>query len=87
MVFWAISILGTVAVIGLMLRPLFRVRATDAAEPADLSVYRDQLKEVARDKALGTLSEAEAENLKIEISRRMLAADAAGMPTARRGLA
>ena len=42
----------------------------------DLAVYRDQLKEVERDLARGILAEDDAERLRIEISRKVLAADA-----------
>ncbi|MGA0542914.1 c-type cytochrome biogenesis protein CcmI [Neotabrizicola sp. VNH66] len=54
-------------------------RATDsAALPAgteDLRIYRDQLTEVERDLARGTLPEAEATRLRTEIARRLLEAD------------
>ncbi|MDI4665993.1 c-type cytochrome biogenesis protein CcmI [Xanthobacter autotrophicus] len=60
-----------------VLWPLSRVRATRAARDADLAVYRDQLAEIARDAKSGRLPKAEAEAARIEVARRMLAADAA----------
>ncbi|MDM8165262.1 c-type cytochrome biogenesis protein CcmI [Roseovarius sp.] len=42
----------------------------------DLRVYRDQLKEVDRDLARGVINEEDAERLRAEVSRRILAADA-----------
>jgi len=42
----------------------------------DLAVYRDQLKEVERDKSRGVISEEDAERLRINISRKVLRADA-----------
>lgn len=86
MLFWAIAVFGTIAVAALLLRPLFAAQSNSMAEPADLTVYRDQLKEVERDGVRGTLTHEEAENLRVEISRRMLAADTAGVSSAQRGL-
>lgn len=70
----------------LLLRPL---RAGAATAPADegeseVAIYRDQLAEIARDLERGTIAEAEAEAARIEVSRRLLAADEA-RETARRG--
>ncbi|SFE80885.1 c-type cytochrome biogenesis protein CcmI [Roseivivax sediminis] len=50
-------------------------RDTRAGEAFDLQVYRDQLKEVERDAARGTIGPEEAERLRTEVSRRLLAAD------------
>jgi cytochrome c-type biogenesis protein CcmH len=43
----------------------------------DIAVYRDQLKEIARDRARGLLGEEEAERARVEVSRRLLDADRA----------
>ena len=51
-------------------------RDTRAGEAFDLQIYRDQLREVERDRKRGVIAEAEAERLSTEISRRLLAADA-----------
>ena len=37
---------------------------------SDIAVYRDQLDEIARDRAAGLIGEAEAEAAKVEVSRR-----------------
>ena len=41
---------------------------------SDLAVYRDQIDEVARDRAAGLIGEAEAEAARVEVSRRLIAA-------------
>ncbi len=55
----------------------------DAGEHPDLKVYRDQLAEVDRDLARGTLSGDEAQRLRVEVSRRLLDADRAVQASAR----
>jgi len=76
--FWAITAVLTLLVVGSLSLALLRGRY-DARSPAayDLDVYRDQLKEVERDLARGVVSEADAERARTEVSRRILAADAA----------
>ncbi|WP_146346961.1 c-type cytochrome biogenesis protein CcmI [Falsiphaeobacter marinintestinus] len=77
MTFWIVTSLMALAVAALMVVTLLRAR--NGAEPAaayDLQVYRDQLKDVDRDLARGTLAEADAERIRTEVSRRILAADA-----------
>lgn len=49
----------------------------------DIRVYRDQLSEIEADVARGTLPEDEAERLRIEVSRRLLAADGAQLKVER----
>lgn len=77
MVFWIIVAaltLGVGAVLGLA---LLRGRVGDTPSAAyDLQVYRDQLREIDRDAARGVIAAEEAERLRTEISRRVLAADA-----------
>ena len=51
-----------------------RIGAADLRERS-MRVYRDQMAEVERDLARGTLQPAEAERLKLEISRRILELD------------
>jgi len=70
----AALILGALA---LLLTPLARCKpaATAGRVDYDISVYRDQLKELERDRERGFLDEAEAEAAGIEIRRRLLAAD------------
>ncbi len=74
--FWVgIVILAAIGAVSVVW-PLLRKDATtlDRAEGA-LAIFNDQLAEVDRDAARGLISEAEAAAAKIEIKRRMLAAD------------
>ncbi len=77
MTFWILtSALGLViaATLGVAL-----LRQRPRAEPAaayDLRIYRDQLKDVDRDLARGVIGAADAERIRTEVSRRILAADA-----------
>jgi len=78
MTFWIIITLMALAASALLVLAL--MRAQGGAGPAaayDLRVYRDQLKEVDRDLARGVIGEADAERTRAEVSRRILAADAA----------
>lgn len=78
MTFWISIAVICLVVVGLMLRAIMRgSTTTDQGASYDLEIYRDQLKEVERDLARGVLSEDEAERTRTEISRRILAADAA----------
>jgi len=65
----------TTATVAALLIPLLRSRvaATDRLDN-DLAVYRDQLAEVERERAAGTLPEPDAAAAKIEIERRILTA-------------
>jgi cytochrome c-type biogenesis protein CcmH len=66
--------LGAVTVVCL---PLLRgVTMTAERAQFDRAVYRDQLREVDRDVARGVLSAADAGSARLEIQRRLLAADA-----------
>ena len=96
MVFWIVS--GALALfVSLTLGlALLRGRVGDQPPAAyDLQVYRDQLKEVDRDTARGVIGAEDAERIRAEISRRILAADAqlreggdtGGQPGRRSGLA
>ncbi|QGX98792.1 c-type cytochrome biogenesis protein CcmI [Roseovarius faecimaris] len=77
MIFWLIILVMGLCVAAVIARAVLTGR-TGAITPAayDLQVYRDQLKEVERDLARGVLTPEEAERLKVEVSRRILAADA-----------
>ena len=75
--FWAVALAMVLAVSGLMMGALARPRGAAEAADHDLQVYRDQLKEVDRDLARGLIGEDEAARLRVEIGRRVLAADAA----------
>ncbi|MCE8506825.1 c-type cytochrome biogenesis protein CcmI [Ruegeria pomeroyi] len=76
MTFWILVTLMALTVAALLALSMLRARA--AAEPAaayDLRVYRDQLAGVDRDLARGVIDAADAERIRTEISRRILAAD------------
>ncbi|MCP9483882.1 c-type cytochrome biogenesis protein CcmI [Shimia sp. CNT1-13L.2] len=77
MLFWITAIALTLIVALLLGLAILRGR-TGSEPPAayDLRVYRDQLKEVDKDLARGVIEEADAERVRAEISRRILAADA-----------
>jgi len=73
---WVILALLTAIVLYGLLRPLIGRRADDPAREAfDAAVYRDQLAEVDSDRARGLIGETEAEAARLEIARRLLAAD------------
>jgi cytochrome c-type biogenesis protein CcmH len=66
--------LMTAVAVFVVLWPLGRGTAARRAG-SDIAVYRDQLDEVARDRAAGLIGEAEAEAARVEVSRRLIAAD------------
>ena len=75
--FWIVAGAVVLLVAALLVLALLRgERDTGSAEAYDLQVYRDQLREIERDAARGTIAPEEAERLKTEVSRRILAADA-----------
>ena len=65
----------TTATVGVLLIPLLRARVTTTSRfEGELAIYRDQLAEIERERAAGTLPESEAAAARIEIERRILAA-------------
>ncbi|MGR3511617.1 MAG: c-type cytochrome biogenesis protein CcmI [Paracoccaceae bacterium] len=75
MTFWIIAFLIAVAT-ALSILVALRARGdTQSGAASDLKVYRDQLDEVERDLARGVLTDAEAETVRTEVSRRLLDAD------------
>lgn len=75
MMFWIATGVLTLACLAVILAALRNPPGTTVAP--DVEVYRDQLREVDRDRARGTLAEAEAEAARAEVARRLLAADSA----------
>lgn len=74
---WIAAAAIIAAVTVALARPLLARAAAPAARAEyDLNVFRDQLAEVERDAEQGLLGAAEAEAARLEIQRRMLAADA-----------
>ncbi len=77
MTFWVLIILMALLIAAVLGYTMLRGRR--GGEPAaayDLRVYREQLTSVDRDLARGVIGEADAERVRNEISRRILAADA-----------
>jgi cytochrome c-type biogenesis protein CcmH len=83
MTFWIVAALLTAGCIAAVVAA-FRAPPPEEDAP-DVAVYRDQLREVERDRARGTLDDTEAEAARAEISRRLLAADRARAGAAKRG--
>lgn len=80
MLFWIVAGLVLALCVTFVARAL-RARA-DGTRP-DVAVYRDQLRELERDRARGTLTEEDAEAARTEVARRLLAADGAAAVTTR----
>ncbi len=77
MLIWVIFAALTASVLYVLLRPLMTGSAEEGSRAAfDATVYRDQLKEVESDRERGLIGDADAEAARIEIARRLLAADA-----------
>ncbi len=77
MMFWIISGVLAAVVAGLLVLALLRgQRHTGPSEVFDVEVYKDQLREVDRDLERGIVSPEDAERIRTEVSRRLLAADA-----------
>jgi cytochrome c-type biogenesis protein CcmH len=76
---WPFLAVMTALVLALVLLPLLRRSGAVAARREhDLSVYRAQLSELEREAERGLLGPQEARAARLEIERRMLAADAEG---------
>lgn len=74
MIFWfALVALCSFAAVALAVPLVRRYEAQGAARASSTAIYADQLKEVERDQASGTISEQEAEAAKLEIQRRLIA--------------
>src|SRR6185312_15105703 len=72
MMLWLVFALMTAAAMFAVLWPLGRRTAENGG--SDVAVYRDQLDEIARDRAAGLIGETEADAAKVEVSRRLIAA-------------
>ncbi|MQY44274.1 c-type cytochrome biogenesis protein CcmI [Epibacterium sp. SM1969] len=78
MFFWIVT--GAITLAASSLLAMVILRGRSAGEPAaayDLRLYRQQLKDVDRDLARGVIQENDAARIRTEVSRRILAADAA----------
>ena len=75
MIFWVIAAALTAGTVLAVVRPLTKSRELPPAIEHDLVVYRDQLAEIDRDLEKGLIDTNQAEAAKVEIKRRILAAD------------
>ena len=75
MLLWLAFALMTAAAIFAVLWPLSR--RGEVGGGSEVAVYRDQLDEIARDRAAGLIGEQEADAARIEVSRRLIAASEA----------
>jgi len=74
---WLILAVLTAIVLFVLLRPLAGAGGVEPAREAfDAAVYRDQLEEIDSDRARALIGETEAEAARLEVARRLLAADA-----------
>ncbi|MBL9033558.1 MAG: c-type cytochrome biogenesis protein CcmI [Rhodospirillaceae bacterium] len=71
--FWVLAGLLTLVAAVVLAVPLFDTRKFKSEEAYALSVYRDQLAELARDEARGLLTPEQARAAQVEIERRILA--------------
>jgi len=69
---WLLFALMTAAAMFAVLWPLSQAAGKPGGSEAE--VYRDQLDEIARDRAAGLIGEAEADAARVEVSRRLIAA-------------
>ncbi|MEL6690747.1 MAG: c-type cytochrome biogenesis protein CcmI [Pseudomonadota bacterium] len=74
--FWIIAIGLAAAVVIVLARASADAAVPEDAARKDVEIYKAQLAEVERDVARGVVNETEAETLRTEIARRLLAADA-----------
>lgn len=73
---WIVFAALTATVLYALLRPLAGAGGADASRAAfDATVYRDQLREIETDRERGLIGEADVEAARLEIARRLLAAD------------
>ena len=76
MLLWAIFAVLTAVVLYALLRPLAGGSTSEGTRAAyDATVYRDQLGEIESDRERGLIGENDAEAARLEVARRLLAAD------------
>lgn len=77
MLFWIIAAAAALIAAYYVAKPVLSSGGDAAPRAAhDMQVFRDQLKEVERDAERGVITPEEAEGTRLEIQRRLLAADA-----------
>src|ERR1700676_3256312 len=72
MTLWSLFALMTAMAIFAVLWPLARGKGM-LRSGTDLAVYRDQLEEIARDRAAGQIGDVEAEAAKVDVARGLSA--------------
>ena len=76
--FWAMAAGLALAVALVLVQAMRRApKAGTRAADADLAVYKDQLAEIERDLARGTIGNEEAARLRAEVGKRVIEADRA----------
>lgn len=76
--FWAVMAVMTAGILVTFWRAITQSGAARAgADSVDVTVYRDQLREIDRDLERGAITAEEGQRLRVEISRRLLDADRA----------
>jgi len=84
MTLWLVLALMTAAAVCFVLYP-FRRSAGGLRSGCDVAVYRDQLDEIERDRALGLIGDLEIGAARVEISRRLIAAADRAAAESRKG--
>ena len=86
--FWAVAATLAAGVAGVLVAALLRPGGPARAADRAAQVYRDQLAEIEADRARGVIAPREAEAMRAEVARRLLAlpdaGDGAGAPAPRR---
>jgi cytochrome c-type biogenesis protein CcmH len=85
MSFWIIATLLACLAIAPIMLALRRRLPAPAIDGTQMQVYKDQLAEVERDLARGTLNGSDAHRTRLEISRRLLDADKTGQVLTEQG--
>jgi cytochrome c-type biogenesis protein CcmH len=76
---WAILTVMTLAMAAYAALPFLSPRSTEPdTGTSDVALIKDQLAEIAREEAAGTIEPAAAESARLEIKRRLLAAERTG---------
>lgn len=75
MMFWILCAILTLAAFLAAMAPFLREGRRADVSSHDIAVYKDQLAEIDADLAKGLIGSAEAENARLEVSRRLLKAD------------
>jgi cytochrome c-type biogenesis protein CcmH len=77
MLLWlALAVMTGIAAL-VLLWPLARSHGGVTPQASDIAVYKDQLTEIERDLTRGVLAPGEAQAARVEVSRRLIEADAA----------